>query len=312
MAATVPAALQATHGFGWAEVVVIVSAFVLAALMCGAYVRNRAETIRALTEAADQLARERTQHAKLAAVRERAQITREMHDIIAHSLSVMVTLADAAALKVPAHPGKAAATMGRVSDVGRQALGDSRRVLGVLRGDVTGPLTPQPGLANPEVLIEQVHNDSLEAGLTVTGPAAAVPPAAGLTVYRITQEATTNTLKHARGATRLDVTVTITRTTVTLHVHDDGHAEASAPSTQPHGHGIRGMHERAGAFGGTVTACPAPHGGWDVRPSFPSPPVANPARTEHERPRPARRRSTPDPHGISDDSGGDAHRRGGR
>ncbi len=269
VATTVPAASQVTHGFGWIDLVVIVSAVVLASLMCGAYVRDRAATIRALTEAADQLARERAQHAQLAVARERAQIAREMHDIIAHSLSVMVALADAAALKVPAHPHEAAATMGRVSDVGRQALGDSRRVLGVLRGDATVPLTPQPGVDDLEVLVEQVHHDGLDAVLTVTGPVAAVPAAAGLTVYRIAQEATANTLKHARGTTRLDVSLTITRTTVTLHVHDDGQAEVAASSTPPRGNGIQGMRERAAAYGGTVTAGPGPDGGWDVRAELP-------------------------------------------
>jgi signal transduction histidine kinase len=269
VAAAVPVALLDSRGFGWADVVVNVSAFVLAALMCGAYVRNRAGTIRGLTETAAELARERDQHAQLVAARERAQIAREMHDIIAHSLSVMVTLADAAALKVPGHPQEAQATMARVSEVGRQALGDSRRVLGVLRGDATGPLTPQPGLADLDVLVEQVHHDGLDATLTVTGPKDTVPAAAGLTVYRIAQEATTNTLKHARGATHLHVAVTITRTTVTVNVLDDGRPEAAAPPTQPRGHGIHGMRERAKAYGGIVTAGPAPRGGWVVEATLP-------------------------------------------
>ncbi len=269
VAAAVPTAWLASHGFGRGEVVVIVSAFVLAALMCGTYVRNRADTIGALTEAAAKLARERDQHAQLVAARERAQIAREMHDIIAHSLSVMVTLADAAALKVAAHPHQAQAAMARVSQVGRQALGDSRRVLGILRGDTTGPLTPQPGLADLDLLVERVHHDGLDAALTVTGPTDTVPAAAGLTVYRIAQEATTNTLKHARGATGVHVAVTITTTTVTVNVLDDGRAEAPAPHTPPRGHGIHGMRERAKAYGGTVTAGPGPRGGWAVQAQLP-------------------------------------------
>lgn len=269
VSATVPVVLQASHGFGWAEVIVIVSAFMLAALMCGAYVRNRASTIQALTEAAAQLGRERDQHAQLAAARERAELAREMHDIIAHSLSVMVTLADAAALKVPGHPHEAAATMGRVSEVGRQAIGDSRRVLGILRTDASEPLTPQPGLADLEVLVERVQHDGLEAGLTMIGPVAAVPPAAGLTLYRIAQEAITNALRHARGATGIRVTVTIAATTVTVHIHDDGEPAGAAAGTPPDGHGIPGMRERAKAYGGTVTVGPAPDGGWDVQARLP-------------------------------------------
>ena len=268
-AATVPVAMQASQGFGWADAAVIVSAFVLAAFMCGAYVRNRVGTIRALTAAAAQLARERDQYAQLAAARERAEIAREMHDIIGHSLSVMVTLADAAALKVPGHPHEAAATMERVSEVGRQSIGDSRRVLGILRADASAPLTPQPGLADLEALVEQVQHDGLEAALTVIGPVAAVPAAVGLTAYRITQEATTNALKHARGATCIRVTITITATTVTVHVHDNGGPAGAAHSTQPHGQGIPGIRERAKAYGGTVTVGPAKNGGWDVKALLP-------------------------------------------
>jgi signal transduction histidine kinase len=270
VAAAVPAALLDSRGFGQADVVVIVSAFVLAALMCGAYVRNRADTIRALTEVAAKLARERDQHAQLVAARERAQIAREMHDIIAHSLSVMVTLADAAALKVPVHPREAGATMARVSEVGRQALGDSRRVLGVLRGDATRPLTPQPGLADLDVLVEQVRHDGLDVTLTVTGPTDTVPAAVGLAVYRIAQEATTNTLKHARGAGHVHVDVTITRTRVTVGVLDDGRPGAAVPDGRPRaGHGVHGMRERAKAYGGTLIAGPAPRGGWAVEATLP-------------------------------------------
>jgi len=275
VAAATPTALLDPRGFGWADVVVIVAAFVLAALMCGAYVRNRAGTIRTLTEAAAKLTRERDQHAQLVAARERAQIAREMHDIIAHSLSVMVTLADAAALKAPVDAREAEATMARVSEVGRQALGDSRRVLGVLRGDAARQLAPQPGLADLDVLVEQVRHDGLHATLTVAGPADTVPAAAGLTVYRIAQEATTNTLKHARGAGEVHVDVIVTRTAVTVSVLDDGRPgdarpDAVVPDAAPRGgHGIPGMRERAKAYGGTLVAGPAPRGGWAVEATLP-------------------------------------------
>jgi len=269
VAAASPVAAQVAHGFRWTEVVVIVTAFVLAALMCGAYVRNRAHTIAALTEAADRLAREQAQNAQAAVARERTMIAREMHDIIAHSLSVMVTLADAAALKVATSPQQATDTMERVSEVGRQALGDSRRVLGILHGDATGPLTPQPGVADLAALVRQVEHDGLEAHLTVDGLPDAVPAAAGLTAYRIAQEATTNALRHAPDATRLDISVTITRTLLTLDVHDNGRARTASVATDSGGHGVSGMRERATAYGGTVTAGPAPCGGWRVLAELP-------------------------------------------
>lgn len=264
VAAAVPIADQIIDGFAWTEVVVVVLAFILAALMSGAFAHNRAQTIEALTEAADQLAREQAQNAQAAVARERTMIAREMHDIIAHSLSVMVTLADAAVLKVAAHPGEATETMGRVSEVGRQALSDSRRVLGILQGETNEPLSPQPGLADLAVLVRQIDHDRLKARLTVDGPVEAVSAGAALTLYRIAQEATTNTLKHARDATRLDVTVTVTRDVLRLHVQDDGTAGEAAAGATPLGRGVPGMRERATAYGGTVTAGPAPQGGWRV------------------------------------------------
>lgn len=263
-AAAGPIAARLLRGFAWAEVAVVVLAFVLAALMSGAFVRNRAETIAALTAAADQLAEEQAEKAEAAAARERTMIAREMHDIVAHSLSVMVTLSDAAALKVASHPTEAVQTMERVSQVGRQALGDSRRVLGVLHGESAGPLSPQPELSDLAVLVDQVDHAGLEARLTVRGPVEVVPAGAGLTAFRIAQEATANTLKHAHAATRLDVEVTVEGGVLRLRVQDDGAGVPAHSGPARAGRGLPGMHERAAAYGGTVTAGPAPEGGWRV------------------------------------------------
>lgn len=268
-AAAGPIAARLLSGFAWAEVAVVALAFVLAALMSGAFVRNRAETIAALTAAADRLAQEQAEKAEAAAARERTMIAREMHDIVAHSLSVMVTLADAAVLKVTGRPAEAADAMERVSQVGRQALGDSRRVLGILHGESAGPLSPQPGLSDLAVLVQQVDHDGLEARLTVRGPVEVVPAGAGLTAYRIAQEATANTLKHARAATRLDVEVAIEGGVLRLRVQDDGRDVPAPSALAPAGRGLRGMRERAAAYGGTVTAGPAPQGGWRVLADLP-------------------------------------------
>lgn len=277
-AAAVPVAARLLPGFAWAEVVVVVLAFVVAALMSGAFVRNRAETIAALTAAADRLAAEQAENARAAVVRERTAIAREMHDIVAHSLSVMVTLSDAAALKVAGRPVEATQTMEQVSQVGRQALSDSRRVLGILHGDSADPLSPQPGLSDLAVLVEQVDHDGLEARLTVQGPVDAVPAGAGLTAYRIAQEATANTLKHARGVTRLDVEVAVEDGRLSVRVQDDGAGVPVLAGTVPAGRGLRGMRERAAAYGGTVIAGPLPQGGWRVLADLPFD-----DRTHHDR-----------------------------
>lgn len=269
VAAATPIAARLLPGFAWAEVVVVVLAFVLAAHMCGAFVRNRAATITALTASAERLAEEQAENARAAVVRERTMIAREMHDIVAHSLSVMVTLADAAALKVAGRPVEATETMERVAEVGRQALSDSRRVLGILHSDTAGPLSPQPGLSDLAVLVEQVDHAGLDAALTVDGPIEAVPAGAALTAYRIAQEATANTLKHARGATRLDVAVTIAGGVLSLRVRDDGTIDQAPADTATVGRGLRGMRERAVAYGGAVTAGPAPQGGWQVLAELP-------------------------------------------
>ena len=271
-----PVALRAAPGFEWADVLSVVSAVVLAAALCGAYVRNRVEAVATLAQTAYRLEQERDQQALLAAAQERARIAREMHDIIAHSLSVMVTLSDAAAIKAPSAPADAVTAMNRVAAVGRQALNDSRGVLGVLRDDETVLMHPQPGLSDLEALIDLVRHGGCKARLTVNGPMSAVPTAVGLAAYRIAQEAVTNTIKHARGATRLDMSVGVTAGKVTVLVHDDGdggEVELDGQRSGGHsghligghtGHGILGMRERAAVFGGSVNAG-FDASGWVVR-----------------------------------------------
>ncbi len=171
--------------------------------------------------------------------------------------------------------------MRQVSATGHQALGEMRRLLGVLRTeDAPEPLQPQPGLAQLDGLLDQVRATGLAADLTVTGlavpgPAAAMPPGAELTVYRIVQEALTNTLKHAAGPTRVSVAITCRPDAVTVDVHDDG---ACRPAGAPGhglaghglaGHGLAGMRERAAVYDGAVSAGPDPAGGWRVHARLP-------------------------------------------
>jgi signal transduction histidine kinase len=248
---------------------VALSAFVVAACAVGVYMRTRRQHIATLQERALQLERERDQQARLAAASERARIAREMHDVVAHNLSVMIALADGAQLTAAQDPDRAERAMGAVSSTGRDALEEMRRLLGVLRDgeQADTPLTPQPDIDALDGLLEQVRAAGLATRLTRTGAPAAVSPGAQLAIYRLVQEALTNTLKHARGASAAEVRLHYDADTLSLEVVDNG-APAAGPATGG-GHGLAGMRERAAAYGGAVEAGPHSQGGWRVRARIP-------------------------------------------
>jgi signal transduction histidine kinase len=246
-----------------------VSALLAAAGFAGYYARTRRAYLEAVKDRAGRLERERDQQAQLAAAAERARIAREVHDIVAHNIAVMIALADGAGYTAEASPGQAASVMGQVSATGRSALTEMRRLVGVLREPATPGPAPQPGLDEIEDLIATTRAAGLPALLTVTGPPVPLPPSAQLALYRITQEALTNTLKHAPGATA-HIRLTYRPGQVELEVTDDGRPGAVPPggkSDGPRGdgYGIAGMRERAATFGGQVSAGPRPGGGWRVR-----------------------------------------------
>ena len=260
------AAVRWLQAFDWTDTFVLLSGPVLASLMLGANVRHRRNALNALTQRAEQLEHERDQQAIIAAADERTRIAREMHDVVAHSLSVMVTLSEGAVLKQATEPERASQAMRQVADTGHQALDEMRRLLGVLRTeDAPDSLRPQPGIAQIDALFDQVRETGLAAAVTVTGTPAAMPPGAELTVYRIVQEALTNTLKHAAAPTRVDVAITHRPDSVTVDVHDDG----AAGKVGTIGHGLTGMRERAAVYGGTVSAGPDPAGGWRIHAHLP-------------------------------------------
>ncbi len=210
---------------------------------------------------------ERDQQARLAAAAERTRISREMHDIVAHNLAVMVSLADAASLTAESTPSAAADKMRTVAATGREALAEMRRLLGVLRhdGGADERPAPQPGLADIDHLVEQVRAAGLPVALTRQGAPGQWGPGAGLTVYRIVQEALTNTLKHGGPAPRAEVRLCYTPTGVDLEVTDDGSRRSAAARPAPTtGHGLGGMAERAAGYGGRVEAGPLPGAGWRV------------------------------------------------
>ena len=189
---------------------VFLTGLAFAALLAGVVVRALRSQLDWLAERAERLELERDQQASLAAAAERARIAREMHDVVSHNIQVMVTLADAAAAAQGSDPARAAEAMHEVSSTGRQALNDMPRMLGVLRegpaggdgaalsGGAPPPLAPQPGLDDLHPLVERVRGTGLDVALECSGRPFPVSGAAGLTVYRIVQEALTNALKHAR------------------------------------------------------------------------------------------------------------------
>ncbi|MGD0557201.1 MAG: sensor histidine kinase, partial [Streptosporangiaceae bacterium] len=240
----------ASPGVKQAWLWVFLSGLVGAAGLLGYYVRGRREYLAALVDRAARLEREREREAELAASAERARIAREMHDIVAHNIAVMIALAEGAAYTVPADPDQAVTIMSHVSQTGRSALTEMRRLLGVLRqpGTMEAGHAPPPGLSDLDNLLATTRTAGLPTRLTVSGQPFPLPPSAQLALYRVIQEALTNTLKHAT-ATAAQVCLTYRATEVELEVTDDG-CPGDATASNAAGHGITGMRERAAVFGG--------------------------------------------------------------
>ena len=259
-----------TSGLSFAVVLLI-------AVLVGINIGNRRRYVVALVDRAAQLARERDQQAQLAAAAERARIAREMHDIVSHGLTVMVTLADGSAALAAAQPERAADAMRKVAETGRQALVDMRRMLGLLDDGTPGPavadLAPQPGVAEIGALVDGFRDAGLAIRLSTRGKPPS-DPAEQLTVYRLVQESLTNVLRHSASATIVTVDVAYSTDGVVVEVGNDG-LHAAPPSAGSGGHGIVGMRERVALYGGTVESGPRPGGGWSVV-----------ATLAHEAPRP--------------------------
>jgi signal transduction histidine kinase len=247
--------------------IVFLSGLVTAAFVLGVNIRTRRAYLASLEDRAARAERERDQQSQLAAAAERTRIAREMHDIVAHNLSVLIALADGVAFAAESDPAAASAAAAQASEIGRQALGEMQRLVGVLRGadqaDGAQPRAPQPGLDQLDDLIAQVRAAGLPTTLTVSGTPFLVPPTAQLAVYRVVQESLTNVLKHAKDPSRAVVTLTYAEPSIVLYVTDDGRGNPLPGNGA--GHGLTGMRERASVFGGHVDAGPRPHGGWQVR-----------------------------------------------
>ncbi len=243
----------------------------LLAATLGAWRRARRSQLEALQERNRLLALERDQQAEVGAAIERARIARELHDVVAHSLSVIVVQADGAAAGAEQRPESAAAALRTIGDTGREALGQMRRLLGVLRTEPPAggaALAPQPGTAQLEALVEQVVRAGVPAGLTVEGRPQPLAAEVDVTVYRLAQEALTNVLKHAGPVGRVDVVLRYRDDAVELVVRDDG-GGAAAAAGDGGGHGLVGMRERVDLHDGTLAAGPLDGGGFEVHAVIP-------------------------------------------
>lgn len=206
----------------------------------------------------------RERRARLAVAAERARVAREMHDIVGHHVSIMIGLADGGATMAANRHEKAAEPLRLIAETGRQALDDLRRVLGVLRDDdADAQLSPQPGLADVERLLEGVRTAGLTVSYRTTGDLHGLGQGMQLAVFRIVQEALTNTLKHAGPGATASVTVAAAQGEVRVRVADSGPAIRSGGPSPHGGNGIVGIRERASLYGGVVTAGPD-GGGWLV------------------------------------------------
>jgi signal transduction histidine kinase len=237
--------------------------FFVTAWAAGVLSRARRASVRAAESRADQAEAELDRQAARAAERERARIARELHDVVAHSLSVIVVQAGSARTVLDRDREHAVEALGAIEGTGRQTLAEMRRILGVLRKDSRGKaaLAPQPTLEHLQLLLEQFQAAGLPVATVVDGTVRSLPPSIEVTAYRVVQEALTNTLKHA-GPAHAEVRLGYGRQALEIEVRDNGRGAAAA-NGHP-GYGLVGMRERIGLFDGELETGPLPDEGFRV------------------------------------------------
>ncbi|WP_162802958.1 sensor histidine kinase [Ornithinimicrobium avium] len=255
--------------------------FVGAAWVLGDVVRRRKEVLSRLQAQHRALARDTAQRTRLVAQGERASIAREMHDVVAHSLAVVVVQADGAlyaarqALDAPPAIGpdraaleRAAQTLDTLAQTARDSLADTRRLVGVLRDEDAGAeFSPLQGLAYLDDLVQRVRDSGVAVDVVVRGRTEDLPREVDLAAYRVVQESLTNVLKHAGPQAHVDVDVMRTPAVLLVRVTDDG--TGAPPDADGEGNGVLGMAERAEVLGGSVHAGPRARGGWEVVATIP-------------------------------------------
>jgi signal transduction histidine kinase len=250
------------------------------AWVLGDSMRTRRAYLAQLEERAARLEREREAQSKVAVAAERARIARELHDVVAHNVSVMVVQADGAAYVLDAAPDQAKKALETISSTGRQALAEMRRLLGVLRTgehEESGEYVPQPDVQQIEELVEQCRGSGLPVDFKVEGTPRPLPSGVELTAYRIVQEALTNTRKHGGPNAGASVRLVYFDDGLGLLVEDDGkgapHELYEEGGVDGQGHGLIGMRERVGMVGGTLDAGPRPGGGFRISALLPLKPA---------------------------------------
>jgi signal transduction histidine kinase len=238
--------------------------FVLAGWVAGLVVRAR-ETRAAGAEAQ---AREADERARTAIAGERARIARELHDVVSHSVSVMVVQAGAAEMVLATDPELAREPLLRIQETGREAIAELKRLLGFLRDSEDElALAPAPTLAHLDTLLAQIRQAGMPVSLEVCGRPRALPPGVDLSAYRIIQEALTNALRYA-GPAQARVSVSYGEDCVAVEIFDDGAGDTGVRSTGT-GHGLLGLRERVSVHGGELAAGPRPEGGYALQATLP-------------------------------------------
>lgn len=238
-------------------------AIVLGPLMAGVFAAGRLMQSREQLAAA--LQQERAQAERYAVAEERARIARELHDVVGHAIAMMTVQAGAERMALGDARPETSRVLSQIEVTGRQTLQEMRRMLGLLRSDDPVDFTPQPGLAQIDALAERMGRSGLTVDVQVDGDPEDVSPGVDISAYRIVQEALTNVLKHA-DASRATVRIAHRDGGVEIAVADDGTGQPATHAGQDagRGHGLAGMRERVGLYGGSLEAGPAPAGGWRV------------------------------------------------
>ena len=222
---------------------------------------------------ADQLERTREAEVRAALAEQRGQIARELHDVVAHHVSVMTVQAAGALRMLDRDPGRSREALAAIEANGRSALAEMRRIVGVLRGPTgdgadASKRSPQPGLGELPELIDQLGSAGLKVTVTVAGQERALPLGIDLTAFRIVQEALTNTLKHS-GTGEASVVLRYTPAELEVRITDGGAGRHAAEPAERPGHGLLGMRERIALYGGELSADNLPGGGFEVRARIP-------------------------------------------
>lgn len=237
------------------------------AWLIGDSLRTRRQYMAELEEKAARTEEQHRVEAQRAVADERTRIARELHDVVAHSMSVIVVQAGAARRVLDRDPGQAAQALATIEDTGRESLAEMRRVLGVLRSDDDlADLAPAPGLDDFDRLLQHCDEAGLAVELVVSGDSRRLAPGLELNAYRVVQESLTNSLKHAGTASAV-VHLHYRPDALEIEVTDDGRGAAAATGSGS-GQGLVGIRERVEAYGGAMTAGPRPGGGFGVKATF--------------------------------------------